>query len=225
MAYKKTQNRKTFKKRPRRKIMKRRRRTRIPRGPFPLSRVAKLRLTTGNMELTQTGGAIATLDVYANWPKYGTREAYGWDQWSTLYNNAVVLGSKITVYNRGQYNTAGTFSAFMGGIYLSDDTTNFTDWQTLVEARRGSFMTVSSAAGTRAKCTAYFSAKKFFNVKDVKDNMLRLGNGVSTSLPQNEAIFKVWCQPMDKSSNGTNYFTAIIEYIVLFSEPKDVPAS
>lgn len=225
MVYRKKNIKKPVRRIRKRGMRKRKAIRRIPRGPFPLERVAKLRLTTGNMELTQTGGVIASLDVYANWPKYGTREAYGWDQWSTLYNNAVVLGSKITVYNRGQYNTAGTFSAFMGGIYLADDTTNFTDWQTLVEARRGSFMTVSSAAGSRAKCSAYYSAKKFFNVKDVKDNMLRLGNGVTTSVPGDAAIFKVWCQPMDKSSNGTNYFTAIVEYIVLFSEPKDVPAS
>lgn len=207
-------------------MVRRKRNPRVPVGPFPGERVVKLRLSTGEMALTQaTPGALASLDVYANWPKYGSREAYGWDQWAALYNYAVVLGSKITVYNRGQFNTAGTFSAFLGGIYLSDDTTNFTDWQTLVEAKRGSFMQVSSAAGTRAKCTACYSAKKFYNVTDVKDNMSRLGNGVSTTTPADGAIFKVWCQPMDKASNGTNYFTAIVEYIVSFSEPKDIPAS
>lgn len=221
MAYKK--NRKTLKRRVRRRVRRRmvRRKPRVAVGPFPKERIVKMKLSTGLMTLASSGGAMATLDVYANWPYYGTRNAYGFDQWSALYNKCVVIGSKINVYQQGY--TASSAQPWAAGIYLSDDTTNFTDYQVLVEANRGRFMRSTPYPGTFRKVSNWFSAKKFFNVKDVKDNMDRLGNGVSTTVPGDSAIFKVWAQPLDKAATDTIYVHGIIEYICLFSEPKDVP--
>lgn len=221
MAYKKTNTRKTLKRRPRRRFVKKRRIVRrVPRGPFPTQRIAKLKLSTGLMTFNSTSGSLAGLDVYANWPIYGTRNAYGWDQWAALYNRAVVIGSKIQFYTSG----VSSFNA-MGGIYLSDDTTNFTDYQDLVEANKGKMFRLMSNNADPRKCSHTFSAKKFFNIKDVKDNMDRLGNAVTSSTPPDAAIFKTWIQPVDKYQTGTLYATAVISYIVLFSEPKDVPNS
>lgn len=213
----------------RKKIHVRRRRLRrpIPRGPFPISRIAKLKLATPMMTLTATSGNLASLDVFANWPVYGSRNAYGWDQWATLYNYCVVLGSKITLYQSGDVEqTSGTVnSVLVGGIYLSDDTTNFTNYQELVEARRGRMYRPSEAFGTSRKCKNTFSAKKFFNIKDVKDNMSRLGAPVASSSPSDSAIYKCWMQPIDTSTTREIRCNAIIDYICLFSEPKDVAPS
>lgn len=217
---------KKFVPRKKRKVMRKRRVVkRVPRGPFPISRIAKLKLSTGNMSISSASGAIASIDVYANWPYFGTRHAFGWDQWALLYNEAVVLGSKITIYpNNDATETSST--AMLGGIYLADDTTNYTDYQDLIEANRGKFIRMSNnASALQRKCSNVFSAKKFFNVKDVKDNLIRLGSATSATSPGDAAIYKCWMQPLDKTTSVGLQMTAVVEYIVLFSEPKDVAAS
>lgn len=215
--------------RKRRKVMRRKRlRRRIPRGPFPNSRIVKMKLCTPEINLSSLSGAIAYVDIYANWPYYGTRHAFGWDQWAALYNEAVVLGSKIKVYQYGYTEPAtgaGLTENSMGGIYLSDDTTNYTDYQALIEANKGKFYRCRRKFGEIAKCTNTFSCKKFFNVKDVKDNFDRLGNLTSATAPGDSAIYKVWQQPTDKTSTIGVTLNCVIEYIVLFSQPKDVPNS
>lgn len=216
--------RRFVKRRPKR--MMRRRRPRIPRGPFPVSKIAKLKLSLPQLTNVCTSGALASVNVEANWPVYSGRYAFGWDQWTALYNQAICLGSKITVYQQGY--VTGTVSADvigLGGIYVSDDTTNYTDYQDLVEANKGKFMRIGMQVERVTKCKNYFSAKKFFNVKDVKDNTDHLGAAVTESTAINRCVYKIWAQPTDKSTTATYYYTGVVEYIMLFQEPKDVPGS
>lgn len=208
----------------RRIVRKKYRRAPIPRGPFPVSKVAKLRLATDEQVISSVSGALGTLNVYANWPYFGTRHAFGWDQWTALYNQATCIGSKITIYHHG----TGTASAtpFLVGIYLTDDSTNYTDYRTLIENRRGNFMRCTnniSSYQPRQKHT--FSAKKFFNVKDVKDNVDHLGASTASVAPANEALYKVWMQPVDRASTTSCTLTCVMEYIMVFAEPKDPAAS
>lgn len=206
----------------RRRAMRRRMRY-IPRGPFPLSRIVKLRYMSNQQDLVCTSGALATVNVIANQPVFAGNYPYGWNEWSALYNHYVVLGSKITVYQFGQddTNTSKIFG-FMG-CYLGDDATNYTDYATLIENRMGRFCRASSDSSL-SKTGGYFSAKKFFNVKDVKDNLDRLGSSVSGA-PSELANFKIWAQPINKTSSQTFYCNFLVEWIVSFSERKDVPAS
>lgn len=216
-----------YKPRKKRRVMRKRRRVlrpRIPRGPFPVSKIAKLRLATNKITLTMTNGAIGSQDINANWPQYGSRNAFGWDQWTALYNQATCIGSKITVYHYG----TGTASAtpFIVGIYLADDSTNYTDYRSLIEARRGRWMRVTNnVSSVQPRCTAKFSAKKFFNVKDVKDNVDHIGAAVTESAAVNPALYKLWAQPVDQTASSTATITAIIDYIMVFAEPKDPAAS
>lgn len=213
--------RKTARPTKRRKVMRRRRY--IPRGPFPLSRVVKLRYMSNQQDLACTSGAIANINVIANQPVYAGQYPYGWNEWSALYNHYVVLGSKITVYQFGQDDSAGSKTFGFVGVYLGDDATNFTDYTTLIENRMGRFCRATSDSSLN-KVSHTFSAKKFFNVKDVKDNLDRLGSPVSGS-PSELANFKVWAQPINKTSSQTFYCNFLIEWICLFSERKDVAAS
>lgn len=216
----------TYKPRKARRVMRKKafKRRPIPRGPFPVSKVAKLRLATNEIIISSVSGGLAGHDVYANWPYYGTRHAFGWDQWVALYNQATCIGSKITIYHHG----TGTASAtpFLIGIYLADDTTTYTDYRTMIENRRGRFMRCSNnITSFQPRQTHTFSAKKFFNVKDVKDNVDHLGASTSSVAPANEALYKLWMQPVDKSSSTSCTLTAVIEYIMVFAEPKDPVAS
>lgn len=214
---------KKFVPRKKRKVVKRRPRMPIPRGPFPTHKIVKLRYMSNQQDMTCTSGAIATTNVTANQPVYLGNYPFGWNEWSALYNHYVVLGSKITVYQFGADSGTGTkINGFMG-VYLGDDATNYTDYTTLVESRRGRFARITSDS-SKNKLTQYFSAKKFFNVKDVKDNWARLGAGVAGA-PQELANFKVWAQPANKTTTQIYYCNFLIEYIIAFSEPKDIPAS
>lgn len=201
----------------------RRRKPMIARGPFPVTKVAKMRLCLPLQTFACTNGALSKLGVYANFPYSGTNYAYGWNQWSALYNNYAVLGSKCTVYHTGYTNLEG--SNAMMGIYLSDDTTNFTTWTTMIEAKRGTYRQISENLNSRTtSAVSKYSAKKHYNIKDVKDNIDRIGSTM-TAAPQDSAFFNVWFQPINQTSGATYYANIIVDYIVLFSEPKDVAAS
>ena len=195
----------------------------IPRGPFPLSRIVKLRYMSNQIDLTCTSGALASTNVVANQPVYLGNYPYGWDQWTALYNHYVVLGSKITVYQFGQDDSAGSKVFGFVGVYLGDDATNYTDYTTLIENRMGRFCRATSDSSL-SKVTQFYSAKKFFNLKDVKDNVTRVGSSVSGT-PAELANFKIWAQPLNKTSSQTFYCNFMVEWIVMFNERKDVPAS
>lgn len=196
---------------------------RINYGPFPRSRLVKLRLCTGMITLSSTAGALGKVTVNANWPYYGGRYAFGWDQWAALYNEAIVVGSRIKVYQQGSDITAPILA--MGGIYLSDDSTNYTDYQDMIEAKRGTFARFSDSADRVSTISSNFSSKKFFNIKDVRDNNYRIGGLTTATTAADVALYNVWAQELSKSATGTYYMNAVIDYIVIFSQPKDVPSS
>jgi len=73
--------------------------------------------------------------------------------------------------------------------------------------------------------TQTYSAKKFFNVKDVKDNLTRLGAATSTG-PSEQAVYTIVIGSVDKAALAITYDLVIeIEYIILFSEPKQLAQS
>lgn len=209
----------------RRRVMRRKyiKRRPIPRGPFPLNRIVKLRYMSNQQDIVCTSGALNNFNVIANQPVFAGNYPFGWDQWTALYNHYVVLGSKIRIYQFGQDDTSTSKVFGFLGCYLGDDATNYTDYTTLIENRMGRFCRATSDSSL-SRLTHTFSTKKFFNVKDVKDNLDRLGANVS-SAPTELANFKVWAQPTNKTSSQTFYCNFMVEWIVLFSERKDVPAS
>lgn len=203
-----------------RNVMRRRRAT-IARGPFPVTKIAKMRLVMPKQQFTCTSGALARLGVQANRPYSGTNYAYGWNQWAALYNTYIVLGSKCNVYYSAYDSTTSVVG--MMGIYLSDDTTNFTTYTSMIEAKRGTWRMIG-VQNRPIKAVSKYSAKKHYNIKDVKDNSDRLG-ATMTAGPTDAAYYNVWFQPQDESTGVTYNATIIVDYIVLFSEPKDVAAS
>jgi len=70
--------------------------------------------------------------------------------------------------------------------------------------------------------TKGYSAKKFYNITNIGDNIDRLGAGILAN-PSEEACFSVFAGPTPGSATdiGTVYVTVSIDYIVMFSEPKE----
>lgn len=152
----------------------------------------------------------------------------GFDEASVYYNHYVVLGSKITV----AFSAGSTASSYgpsqLVGVFISDDATfpgttsslteqGLTKWRYLAQAQtKGNAVT---------KVVNRFSAKKFFNITDIKDNIEELGATV-TADPNDQAQFVVWTGSMDTGTDPpfVNCFITI-DYIVLMREPKSLNQS
>lgn len=146
----------------------------------------------------------------------------GYDQWAALYNHYVVVGAKITVKSLSGQGTPAI--AAIAGCYISDDTTfPYTNSSGMIEAKKGSWRTMTTQRNTVSFITK-FSAKKFFNVVDVKDNLDRIGATVSAN-PTEEVYFNIWFQDLFGAASTDQRFQITIDYIADFSEPKDLTQS
>lgn len=190
---------------------------------FPTQRTVKLRWVN-NLSLDSTSGAIATQVIRANdpyAPVINTDQPYMWDMWSGLYDHYVVLGSKITVYASTTGGNAEKPVTYMG-VILNDDSNlgAGVDYRTVMEhgAGRWGRLRFSGEGGT--KMTSTYSAKKFFNVKDVKDNTDKIGASTAGS-PSEFANFIIWTQTGDRATTTVAQMLIVVDYIVQFSEPKD----
>lgn len=142
-------------------------------------------------------------------------------QWSALYGSYTVLGSKIGVkFTRPCASSADPVNAYVG-VYLSDSSSDSLIVSELKENRTG-----TNALGTgkafigyekAPRAMSWFSTKKFFNVKDVKDNS-QFKSAITTN-PADQAHFIVYSQATDTSSTIALDFHVTIDYIVEFSDP------
>lgn len=192
---------------------------------LPRQKVVKLRYSQYG-QLTNPGtGALVYQKFIANGiydpDLTGTgHQPMGYDQMVLQYNHYIVLGSQITVKVIPPQDSTGYACAV--GIYLSDDTSlPYTNYTGFVESKKGTFRLLNGASTRTSSVSSKFSAKTFFAVTDVKDNVDRFGQTVGDN-PLEQAIFNLWYQAMDGGTGPTNLmYLATIDYIVQFSEPKD----
>jgi len=223
--------------RPRRKFRNLRRGRRVS-GPFrnqsliktgfPRTTMVKLRYVEGvtiNAAAAQVGyHYFRANSVYD--PNYtgGGHQPMNYDLWSQLYNHYVVVGAKCTAYFHDDNNASSQGVLF--GIALTDDHITSSDPSTIMEQGTTSYRMGNGGpadnSGKGLKCTRKFSAKKFFNITNINDNIARLGAGV-TSDPTELAFFSVFCghTPGSTSDLAAHLVTVILEYLVIFSEPKE----
>lgn len=190
---------------------------------LPKVRRAKMRYNE-TVELTSTLGSLDVANFRAN-GVYDPNmtgvghQPFGYDTWSAQYNHYVVTGSKITV-NIMPQNTTG---AQIAGVYLGDDSSNYTDSTGFIEAKKGTWKAMYLRSSGALTVGSKYSAKQFFNVKDVRDNQDRLGAVVGAT-PSETALYGIWFQTKD-ASTASIWVNVVIDYIVEFSEPKDIAQS
>lgn len=147
------------------------------------------------------------------------------DQLEMLYNHYVVLGSKITVkFLSSEFQNTG---ALMVGVYTSADyNPGFGNATTYIENGRGSYRLINNIgdAVKPTTCTGKFSAKKFFNVTSVKDNLTRIGASFGNN-PVDPAYYQIFCRNAGGTFDNTVRCMAVIDFVVALSEPKDLDQS
>lgn len=179
------------------------------------------------VQLVSTGGTLAEHFMSANSlfdpDTTGVgHQPMGFDQWSVLYNHYIVSGAKISV--KKVATTLNNANPTVFGVYTTDDTTTlYTSWQEFSEAKRGSVNVMTGGVTNASSSIGKFSAKRFFNITDVKDNRDTIGASITAS-PSDGAYFSVWFQSLNLS-NVTQDFLITVDYICDFSEPRDVAQS
>lgn len=149
----------------------------------------------------------------------------GHDEWANFYDHYVVIGSRITVRFMPNGDTALTNSSLCS-ITLEDDATASTTIPSLIE-RTGAVIGYMGTADGKGSVTLRkgFSAKKFFNKADVRDNS-QLGGKLGVSNPAEEAYFHINVSAVDGVTNPAAVECAVlIEYICVLSERKNLVQS
>lgn len=207
---------------------------RVSRFPgFPNNKVVRMRYCD-NVVLDASTTGHANVFFRANsifQPPLGgagidPHQPLGYDQWAPFYNHYVVLGSKIKI--RAQYTKGVAGTSLFGVCYLTDDQTASTDYTDLVEQGGCSYCVIDGNAANSGpyRMSRSFSAKNFFNVVDVKDNLDRLGAAYNAN-PTEDAMYCLGLQTFNNSPAAVaecTYFITI-DYIVSFSEPRELPES
>lgn len=231
MAYTRTNKRKAIKKFVRKSFTRKRyiKKRRIPLG-FPTQTVVRLKYCDQislNVTAAPQTYVFAANSIYdPNVSGIGHQPGC-FDTYASIYNHYTVLGSKITC-KFFPTTTTDNFQAVVG-VKLDDDATitPVTEMTTLIEQPsnlyRWKVLRTNALASNSATTVVHkYSAKKFFGVKDVKDNALHLG-ALTGSSPTESANFIV-CAGTTSEDVDLPVIQVIvtIEYIVHFSELKDI---
>lgn len=197
---------------------------------FPANKIVKMRYVDRqsiNPGVSTMGGWIYRANSI-NDPDYSGmgHQPLGHDEWSNFYNHYVVIGSKISV--KYVYSATNANEGQAIGVYLSDDTSYPSDMNNLIEQGLGKYRVMGAASYSAPSAPTIvnkFSAKKFFNVTDIKDNVGRLGAAFNAN-PQEQANYIIWVGALDPTSDlGQTYILVTIDYIVAVMEPKALTTS
>lgn len=208
---------------------KRRRKLPLLRSPIPKSTIAKLRYAAVE---DRVFGAIIAQDDYvfcANDcfdPDYtgSGHQPRGFDQYMSMFDHFTVVGSKITVTATNTSSTVAS-TPIVVGLALTDNNASITTaWEDMMERSDIMTRTLAHPEGSKASATVWnkFSAKKFFTRGDVMDDPNL--KGTAGASPYERAWYHIVLATPTIVADRTVNLNVLIDYIVVFSEPK-LPAS
>ncbi len=191
-------------------------------------RMVKLRYATPQVLTVPINGNINDVVIVANGcfdpeVSLGGHQPRGFDQMMQLYDHYTVLGSKCTG-RWGQASAGNGARSFYCFITLRDSAILISNPTELFEDRNTAY-TIYGAAGGSSRLIKNYSAKKFHTKGDVlDDNNLRGDEGAN---PVESGYFHVGTSNTDFTSAETEQIELLIvvDYIVMFSEPKQPPES
>lgn len=207
---------------------------RIQRGPFMRNRIVKMRYLQ-HLNLTPVGGTPIQQFVFvansAYDPQYslGGHQPMGFDQWSQFYNHWTVIGSKISIMST--IPSTGTQPGIFGVRTANESNflSTYTDLEGIMEDPRCSWRLIQTAVNGNVPkpAVATYSAKKWWNLQSIKDNQDWLGGTVMSDLASTSQVyFVVFAGSLDSTTIVPSFqMICKLTYIVMFSDPKDLPQS
>lgn len=169
---------------------------------------------------------ISANDINNPFAVTGVTRPTGYDQWRQMYKNFCVIGAKCSAQFTGV--SGAVANAYIVGCRLTNvgdfDPTNGTDM--IATGTAGSYRILQTPGnGNVPIVRCGYSAKKFFGLKDLSDNLDEVGATFSDALsPIREAYFQVYALNLDPATDPGPIGTLItLDWLVLVSEPKDLP--
>lgn len=193
---------------------------------MPQSRVTSMRYAE-LLNVTSTTGIVGAQVYRANSlfdPNFslGGHQPIGYDLMTQQYNHYCVIGSKITATVTDASDSK--VNPQVCGIVLTDEATvPYANINSYIESKKGTWRAIQGGASRPTTVKSWFSAKKFFNIKDVKDNVGRIGAGIGSN-PTEGSYYVFWTATQNGTTN-TFYVQFVIDYTVLWFEPKDAVES
>jgi len=193
---------------------------------FPSNTVAQLRYSTQCQLVDAVGGVFdvhffRANSIFAPDVTGTTHQPLGRDQWEKFYNHYRV--KKATISAKLVTTSVGSGQPVVLGIYLADDTTIPQNWTTLVEAGKGNYVVHTPGNTESHHLYCKFDAAKFYKHQGI--NMTVLGAPMIDN-PDEGAFFAIYAQSADQASTFVaRSLLLTIDYLVEFSEPKDMEQS
>lgn len=210
--------------------------TSIPRGVFPLSIMKKLRycdtISMNPAAANRVYHAFRCNNIYDPDLTGTGHQPRGFDQMALFYNHYSVVGSKITV--RYIPTVAKSTNSTPSWLWVTTSTSSdplaseAVDstlweggmWKNRTVVRGGDDNNTIKIPTTSAS----FSAKKFFKCKSIVGNTPY--RAAVTGAPTEEAYFTIYTQSCAPSTDAPSYdFEVTVDYIVVFTEPKQIGTS
>lgn len=194
------------------------------RSPIPRMFKTKMRFCD-HIYLDPGIGTISTQQFSCNGlydpsEAVGNHQPYGYDQLAVLYDHYTVLGAKITV--QCSPNPTATVP-YIFGLYIDDNSTAASNYNTVQEIPENRWV-VCHPTQTKTFSKSV-SISKFLGIKDLLSNKEARGNTVGAN-PAEQCYFTLWCKTADETTNNpTANFIVNVEYIVVFTEPKELTGS
>lgn len=149
----------------------------------------------------------------------------GHDQWAAFYDHYNVIGSKISV-KFVSTGGIGNRDSYIVGILLKDNSTTIPSAENIMEQTNSGYKICTTAAAMQTVTVRKgYSARKFFNLKDVKDNRALVGAQFNNN-PTEDAYFHVYQAPLSSVDDPLPVrCIATIEYICQLTERKSLASS
>lgn len=187
--------------------------------PWSYSRIAKMRYVDDfDLEATNTTSTsylFRANDLYD--PNYtGTgHQPRGFDQWTSMYNKFVVIGSKATVHFAIQETEAGTD----GIVGIRTDTLNNSviSINDEMENRRSKYRVLTGNSNRDLVITNNFSFKQWIKGKPLTETSC---HGIPTASPTNLVYYHVFAGPNNPGATPPVVRCVIqIDYIAIMFDP------
>lgn len=205
----------------------------VGRSLLPKTKLATMRYAN-TFNLSHGGGGVVGKYVFRANSLYdpdftgvGTQPLLR-DQWANIYQNYIVVGSKIVATFATQSTSVTTQNSFVGLRLQDSDTLTDTDPADLTMQSNQVWGFVGSADGGRPMktLTKGFSHKKFFNYTDLRDNVDTYKHPFATASVEptgsdsRAPFFVIWTAPMQagETPTGINCFVQM-EFSVLLMNP------